>query len=170
MDCNSIIHNLILRLISLAGVNWTKQYLTRTSFISTYPFMYLLYFGIVSFPHQPAYPYWGQVSPRQHRHVPATKMLLPRIPAWSGRTSLTEQLAQFSGLSYSEVCVRVLHCAKMECNNWPIYLLYAFPLTCFVLPGAAVTLGHIFKEPATINYPFEKGPLSPRWLAVVVFI
>jgi formate hydrogenlyase subunit 6/NADH:ubiquinone oxidoreductase subunit I len=26
-----------------------------------------------------------------------------------------------------------------------------------------VTLGHIFKEPATINYPFEKGPLSPRF-------
>ncbi|KAK8721095.1 hypothetical protein OTU49_012951, partial [Cherax quadricarinatus] len=29
--------------------------------------------------------------------------------------------------------------------------------------GAAVTLGHIFMEPATINYPFEKGPLSPRF-------
>uniref|UniRef100_A0A182MT34 4Fe-4S ferredoxin-type domain-containing protein n=1 Tax=Anopheles culicifacies TaxID=139723 RepID=A0A182MT34_9DIPT len=29
--------------------------------------------------------------------------------------------------------------------------------------GAAVTLAHIFKEPATINYPFEKGPLSPRF-------
>lgn len=29
--------------------------------------------------------------------------------------------------------------------------------------GFAVTLGMIFKEPATINYPFEKGPLSPRF-------
>ncbi|KAH0821529.1 hypothetical protein GEV33_001262 [Tenebrio molitor] len=29
--------------------------------------------------------------------------------------------------------------------------------------GFGVTLGHIFKEPATINYPFEKGPLSPRF-------
>ncbi|CAL8135835.1 unnamed protein product [Orchesella dallaii] len=29
--------------------------------------------------------------------------------------------------------------------------------------GAGVTLAHIFKEPATINYPFEKGPLSPRF-------
>ncbi|CAK1554997.1 unnamed protein product [Leptosia nina] len=29
--------------------------------------------------------------------------------------------------------------------------------------GFAVTLGHIFKEPATINYPFEKGALSPRF-------
>ncbi len=26
-----------------------------------------------------------------------------------------------------------------------------------------VVLGNIFKEPATINYPFEKGPLSPRF-------
>jgi len=32
-----------------------------------------------------------------------------------------------------------------------------------LLRGMAVTLGHIFKEPATINYPFEKGPLSPRF-------
>ncbi|KAK9503607.1 hypothetical protein O3M35_010132 [Rhynocoris fuscipes] len=29
--------------------------------------------------------------------------------------------------------------------------------------GFMITLGHIFKEPATINYPFEKGPLSPRF-------
>ncbi|XP_018495863.1 NADH-ubiquinone oxidoreductase subunit 8 isoform X2 [Galendromus occidentalis] len=29
--------------------------------------------------------------------------------------------------------------------------------------GMMVTLGMIFKEPATINYPFEKGPLSPRF-------
>ncbi|KAJ8956224.1 hypothetical protein NQ318_014955 [Aromia moschata] len=28
---------------------------------------------------------------------------------------------------------------------------------------SGVTLAHIFKEPATINYPFEKGPLSPRF-------
>ncbi|GIY08949.1 NADH dehydrogenase iron-sulfur protein 8, mitochondrial [Caerostris extrusa] len=29
--------------------------------------------------------------------------------------------------------------------------------------GLGITLAHIFKEPATINYPFEKGPLSPRF-------
>ncbi|XP_018012763.1 NADH-ubiquinone oxidoreductase subunit 8 [Hyalella azteca] len=29
--------------------------------------------------------------------------------------------------------------------------------------GFAVTLGTMFKEPCTINYPFEKGPLSPRF-------
>ena len=29
--------------------------------------------------------------------------------------------------------------------------------------GLMVTLAAIFKEPATINYPFEKGPLSPRF-------
>jgi len=32
-----------------------------------------------------------------------------------------------------------------------------------LLRGAGVTLAHLFKEPATINYPFEKGPLSPRF-------
>ncbi|CAG0885661.1 unnamed protein product [Darwinula stevensoni] len=29
--------------------------------------------------------------------------------------------------------------------------------------GLGLTLAHLFKEPATINYPFEKGPLSPRF-------
>ncbi|CAK1588723.1 unnamed protein product [Parnassius mnemosyne] len=32
-----------------------------------------------------------------------------------------------------------------------------------LIRGFAVTLAHIFKEPATINYPFEKGPISPRY-------
>lgn len=32
-----------------------------------------------------------------------------------------------------------------------------------LIRGAGVTLAHLFKEPATINYPFEKGPLSPRF-------
>ncbi|XP_059055255.1 NADH-ubiquinone oxidoreductase subunit 8-like [Achroia grisella] len=32
-----------------------------------------------------------------------------------------------------------------------------------IIRGFAVTLAHVFKEPATINYPFEKGPLSPRF-------
>ncbi|KAM7108572.1 NADH dehydrogenase [ubiquinone] iron-sulfur protein 8, mitochondrial [Ciconia maguari] len=27
----------------------------------------------------------------------------------------------------------------------------------------AMTLSYLFREPATINYPFEKGPLSPRF-------
>lgn len=29
--------------------------------------------------------------------------------------------------------------------------------------GFGVMFGHIFMEPATINYPFEKGPLSSRF-------
>lgn len=32
-----------------------------------------------------------------------------------------------------------------------------------LMRGMGVALGHFFKEPATINYPFEKGPLSPRF-------
>ncbi|XP_046447687.1 NADH-quinone oxidoreductase subunit I-like [Daphnia pulex] len=32
-----------------------------------------------------------------------------------------------------------------------------------IFRGFGVTLAHFFKEPATINYPFEKGPLSPRF-------
>ncbi|KAL5112807.1 NADH dehydrogenase ubiquinone iron-sulfur protein 8 mitochondrial [Taenia crassiceps] len=32
-----------------------------------------------------------------------------------------------------------------------------------IAKGFGITLGYILKEPATINYPFEKGPLSPRF-------
>ncbi|XP_043834049.1 LOW QUALITY PROTEIN: NADH dehydrogenase [ubiquinone] iron-sulfur protein 8, mitochondrial-like [Dromiciops gliroides] len=30
--------------------------------------------------------------------------------------------------------------------------------------GLGMTLSYLFQEPATINYPFDKGPLSPRFL------
>lgn len=30
-------------------------------------------------------------------------------------------------------------------------------------PGLGMTMSYLFREPATINYPFEKGPLSPRF-------
>ena len=32
-----------------------------------------------------------------------------------------------------------------------------------MIRGFGVMLGHFFTEPATINYPFEKGPLSARF-------
>ncbi|CAK9824091.1 NADH dehydrogenase [ubiquinone] iron-sulfur protein 8, mitochondrial [Anthophora retusa] len=32
-----------------------------------------------------------------------------------------------------------------------------------VMQGIGVTISQFFREPATINYPFEKGPLSPRF-------
>ncbi|OAD57702.1 NADH dehydrogenase [ubiquinone] iron-sulfur protein 8, mitochondrial [Eufriesea mexicana] len=32
-----------------------------------------------------------------------------------------------------------------------------------IIRAGGVALSHFFSEPATINYPFEKGPLSPRF-------
>ena len=32
-----------------------------------------------------------------------------------------------------------------------------------LLEGMWLTLKYMFKEPVTVNYPFEKGPLSPRF-------
>merc|ERR1712029_690359 len=53
-------------------------------------------------------------------------------------------------------------------NKVPTYdeLLNSMGNTLFLtelIRGMAVVTGTIFKEPATINYPFEKGPLSPRF-------
>ena len=32
-----------------------------------------------------------------------------------------------------------------------------------LISGLMIVIGSMFKEPVTINYPFEKGPLSPRF-------
>ena len=32
-----------------------------------------------------------------------------------------------------------------------------------LLDGLALTLRYMFKRPVTVNYPYEKGPLSPRF-------
>ncbi|MED6292237.1 NADH dehydrogenase Fe-S protein subunit 8 ndufs8 [Characodon lateralis] len=32
-----------------------------------------------------------------------------------------------------------------------------------LIRGLGMTMSYLFREPATINYPFEKGPLSPRF-------
>ena len=32
-----------------------------------------------------------------------------------------------------------------------------------LLQGMAMTLRYMFKPKVTLNYPFEKGPLSPRF-------
>lgn len=38
-----------------------------------------------------------------------------------------------------------------------------------VIRASGIILGKVFSEPATINYPFEKGPLSPRFRGKLQF-
>ena len=40
---------------------------------------------------------------------------------------------------------------------------FAFLRAYLVVEGMGLTLAVYFREPATIYYPFEKGPLSPRF-------
>ena len=54
-------------------------------------------------------------------------------------------------------------------KSLPHFVLFLGELICFVdipsgfFPGLGMTMSYLFREPATINYPFEKGPLSPRF-------
>ncbi|XP_048764166.1 NADH-ubiquinone oxidoreductase subunit 8-like isoform X2 [Ostrea edulis] len=41
------------------------------------------------------------------------------------------------------------------------FVMYSFAQE--IIAGMRTVLGMLFKEPATLNYPFEKGPLSPRF-------
>ncbi len=52
----------------------------------------------------------------------------------------------------------------MRCNSMTIQAksLRSFLLN-ELLVGMALTLKYFFKKPVTINYPYEKGPLSPRF-------
>ena len=55
-----------------------------------------------------------------------------------------------------------IHTSIMHC----IHLLYTvsqFVCVCVCCSGLAVTLSAFFREPVTLLYPFEKGPLSPRF-------
>ncbi|KZC13218.1 PREDICTED: NADH-ubiquinone oxidoreductase subunit 8 isoform X2 [Dufourea novaeangliae] len=54
---------------------------------------------------------------------------------------------------------------KTEDEPWKDMATYVVNKAFFleIARGLGITLSHIFREPATINYPFEKGPLSPRF-------
>ena len=75
----------------------------------------------------------------------------PRVgtPTWG---ELTDKAAHSLFLTGHHPVSFVSQCSLIETNS-----------VTELFRGLAVTLGHIFKEPATINYPFEKGPLSPRY-------
>ena len=47
-------------------------------------------------------------------------------------------------------------------NHNVINILKSFALKELV-SGMWLTLKYMFKKPVTINYPYEKGPLSPRF-------
>ena len=44
-----------------------------------------------------------------------------------------------------------------------LYRTFWFAILGELFSGMFLTLKYMFKKPVTINYPFEKGPLSPRF-------
>ena len=63
---------------------------------------------------------------------------------------------------YSWFCVE--DCLAHFFSILYLYLYYKpKSLVDITLIGLAMTMSQMFREPATINYPFEKGPLSPRF-------
>ncbi|XP_018056318.1 PREDICTED: NADH-ubiquinone oxidoreductase subunit 8 [Atta colombica] len=54
---------------------------------------------------------------------------------------------------------------KEKDKTWPDIMEAATTHMFFleIIRGMGIAVSQIFREPATINYPFEKGPLSPRF-------
>uniref|UniRef100_A0A8D8UQX7 NADH dehydrogenase [ubiquinone] iron-sulfur protein 8, mitochondrial n=1 Tax=Cacopsylla melanoneura TaxID=428564 RepID=A0A8D8UQX7_9HEMI len=71
----------------------------------------------------------------------------PRTLAVSGRTYYKYVNDKEDSLAFKDMLERGVHTSFIT----------------EIFRGFFVAFGHIFKEPATINYPFEKGPLSPRF-------
>ncbi|KAL1454652.1 hypothetical protein WDU94_010866 [Cyamophila willieti] len=71
----------------------------------------------------------------------------PRTLAVSGRTYYKYVNDKEESLAFKDLIDRGIHTSFLT----------------EICRGFFVAFGHIFKEPATINYPFEKGPLSPRF-------
>ncbi|NXK98147.1 NDUS8 protein, partial [Formicarius rufipectus] len=72
--------------------------------------------------------------------------------------SITDRAAQT--LLWTELIRGETHSPSPSSGCHPPRICHNPPLS---LPGLAMTLSYLFREPATINYPFEKGPLSPRF-------
>ncbi|NXX27549.1 NDUS8 protein, partial [Nicator chloris] len=79
-----------------------------------------------------------------------------REPAMDMR-SITDRAAQT--LLWTELIRGETPLTLLVCGDPPSQTCHS---PSFSLTGLAMTLSYLFREPATINYPFEKGPLSPR--------
>jgi NADH-quinone oxidoreductase chain I len=92
----------------------------------------------------------GPSKQPKHFRSFATIQPQPRIPN-------TETIPQTS---------RFLIVSKEETDNSWLGTLYDFSSTMFMfdlIDGFRITLREFFRPKFTLNYPFEKGPLSPRF-------
>lgn len=64
-------------------------------------------------------------------------------------------------LFLTELIRGICHCFKTKRNMSSISSPRSLPPS--LPPGLGMTLSAFFREPATLNYPFEKGPISPRF-------
>ncbi|XP_034147514.1 NADH:ubiquinone oxidoreductase core subunit S8b isoform X2 [Esox lucius] len=69
------------------------------------------------------------------------------------------------GLVEMSAALRLLHCSRsgtfgVNSPGLVQYFSHSLQRETYRL---GMTMSYLFREPATINYPFEKGPLSPRF-------
>lgn len=104
-------------------------------------------------------------------------MSMPKRSPQIWGPSQTEPHRRCCGQNFSEVsCTHklqrphtdpeVLYFKIMSKISWVPHMLVLHLISMtdrIVSLGLGMTLSYLFREPATINYPFEKGPLSPRF-------
>lgn len=95
-----------------------------------------------SFPNRWQLPWWPQI--------------------WASYSFLYRNVQRYLHLILSKNVQSYLHIIFSSLHNVCTMSLFGL-LNGEFLPGFGVMLGHVFMEPATINYPFEKGPLSSRF-------
>ncbi|XP_051169016.1 NADH-ubiquinone oxidoreductase subunit 8 [Leptopilina boulardi] len=89
-------------------------------------------------------------------------------------TSYSKMLPRIAGLNvsrsirgplYGAIRSKYYYVNKEESMEWKDITERAIDTIYFseLIRGVGIAISHFFREPATINYPFEKGPLSPRF-------
>lgn len=109
--------------------------------------------------------------PQKSRHVAAASGILAAKSAefLSGTLPVPGSLSNLGGTGIwsqpSRSCYKYVGEKEFDTSTMEGLTEKAFHQMFFLecIRGFGTVLGQMFKEPATINYPFEKGPLSPRF-------
>ena len=84
-------------------------------------------------------------------------------PALRSRAEQLDIFCRVTGFTSDFLSLIVVEHSRFFHRAFTVVFNNIFDVNSCCCSGMAVVASKLFKEPATLNYPFEKGPLSPRF-------
>ncbi|KAI6174988.1 hypothetical protein M3Y97_00982000 [Aphelenchoides bicaudatus] len=90
---------------------------------------------------------------------------MSQVARFIKQSDLLGKLPALSSINSARNNYRYVGETPVTDGSWQGDMTKAYHSVMFseLVRGFGVVFGHVFMEPATINYPFEKGPLSARF-------